>query len=192
MIAAQGVLTSRGGRTSHAAVVARGHGQDRGVRRRGARGRRPREEDHAAGRARGRRGRRALDRRHERRGLPRRGARRREPGHGLLRGVHGTRRERRPRRGGRPDHAPRRLPAAAARARQRRHRRGLRHRPDASAPRASGSAAPSTCSWASAGSWWRRSCSPRPATSARRPSRRCCRCRSRTSPRSTGRWRACR
>jgi pyruvate,orthophosphate dikinase len=28
MIAAQGILTSRGGKTSHAAVVARGMGQD--------------------------------------------------------------------------------------------------------------------------------------------------------------------
>ena len=36
MIAAAGVLTSRGGKTSHAAVVARGHGQDLRVRRRGA------------------------------------------------------------------------------------------------------------------------------------------------------------
>ena len=38
MIAAEGILTSRGGKTSHAAVVARGHGQDLRVRRRGARG----------------------------------------------------------------------------------------------------------------------------------------------------------
>ncbi len=32
MVAATGILTSRGGKTSHAAVVARGNGQDRGVR----------------------------------------------------------------------------------------------------------------------------------------------------------------
>ena len=34
MIASQGILTSRGGKTSHAAVVARGHGQDLRLRRR--------------------------------------------------------------------------------------------------------------------------------------------------------------
>ena len=72
MIAAAGVLTSRGGKTSHAAVVARGMGRTcvcgaeaidvdaDGPAPRGSTGRRDQ------------RGRRALHRRHDRRGLPRR------------------------------------------------------------------------------------------------------------------------
>ncbi len=50
MVAAVGVLTSRGGKTSHAAVVARGMGRTGGRRRRGA-ARRPDPQDrHHAGR----------------------------------------------------------------------------------------------------------------------------------------------
>ena len=74
MVAAAGILTSRGGKTSHAAVVARGMGRtcvcgadelDVDVEA---------GQFSAPGRRRGRRGRRDLDRRHHRRGLPRRGA----------------------------------------------------------------------------------------------------------------------
>ena len=70
MIAAEGILTSRGGRTSHAAVVARGMGKTAVC------GADDLEVDVAekfttGGRRRGGRGRDALDRRHERRGLPR-------------------------------------------------------------------------------------------------------------------------
>ncbi len=68
MIAAEGVLTARGGKTSHAAVVARGMGKTCGVWGRGARDRRGREAVHRA-RRRGRgRGRRDLGRRHLGRG----------------------------------------------------------------------------------------------------------------------------
>ena len=59
-----GILTSRGGKTSHAAVVARGHGQDLRVRCRGARRRPGRPEVHRAGRDHGPRRRRDLHRRH--------------------------------------------------------------------------------------------------------------------------------
>ena len=48
MVVATGILTSRGGKTSHAAVVARGHGPHLRLRRRGARRRRPRRSVHGA------------------------------------------------------------------------------------------------------------------------------------------------
>ena len=74
MIAAEGILTSRGGLVSHAAVVARGMGtpavcgaQRARHRRRGRRVRRSNGDDRA-------RGRRHLDQRHDRRGRGRRGA----------------------------------------------------------------------------------------------------------------------
>ena len=79
MVAARGILTSRGGKTSHAAVVARGMGRtcvcgaeslDVDTKARGVP--RPRRRD-------GARGRRDLDRRHHRRGLRRRGAGRPTP-----------------------------------------------------------------------------------------------------------------
>ena len=77
MIAARGILTSRGGKTSHAAVVARGHGQDLRLRRRRTRGGHPGGPVHRARRRDHQRGRRDLHRRHQRRRLPRRGAGRR-------------------------------------------------------------------------------------------------------------------
>ena len=74
MIAAQGILTSRGGKTSHAAVVARGMGktcvcgaEELEVDTQGAQVHRPRRRRRQGGR-------RHLHRRHLRRGLPRRGA----------------------------------------------------------------------------------------------------------------------
>ena len=74
MIAAQGILTSRGGKTSHAAVVARGMGktcvcgaEDLDV---DLEARTVTSPDGT----RGRRGRRDVDRRHQRRGVPRCGA----------------------------------------------------------------------------------------------------------------------
>ena len=86
MIAAKGILTSCGGKTSHAAVVARGMGKtcvsgadELGRPRRRRRSPRPRRRP-------GPRGRRHLDRRHHRRGLPRRGAGRAERGRAVLRG----------------------------------------------------------------------------------------------------------
>ena len=99
MMVARGVLTSRGGKTSHAAVVARGHGPDLRVRRRGARRRHPRGRVHGAGREDGRRGRRDLDRR-----LHGRGLRRGRPGHPLRRGalLRGRGRRRAPGGGGAP------------------------------------------------------------------------------------------
>ena len=86
MVAAKGILTSRGGKTSHAAVVARGMGRtcvcgaealDVSAKKRQRQGPRRRHDQ---------RGRRDLDRRHHRRGVPRRGARRRLLGDALLRG----------------------------------------------------------------------------------------------------------
>ena len=92
MIAAQGILTSRGGKTSHAAVVARGMGKTCVC------GAEELEVDvngkkfTAAGRHDRRRGRRDLDRRHLRPGLPRRGRGRRVAGRGVLRGQARARR----------------------------------------------------------------------------------------------------
>ena len=80
MIAAQGILTSRGGKTSHAAVVARGMGKTCVC------GAEDLEVDLEArqvttpGRHRRDRGRRAVDRRHQRGGVRRRGAGAAEPG----------------------------------------------------------------------------------------------------------------
>ncbi len=85
MIAAQGILTSRGGKTSHAAVVARGMGktcvcgaEELDVDTKGRRMTR-RRRGHQGGR-------RHLHRRLHRQGLPRRGAGRRLPGRRVLRG----------------------------------------------------------------------------------------------------------
>lgn len=125
MIAAEGILTSRGGKTSHAAVVARGMGKTC-VRCRGARGRHQAPADDGARRPCGRGGRRHLHRRVERQGVPRRGARRPLPGRGVLRGPDARRcqRRRRTRRGRAPDHGVRRPQAPAAGAGQRGQRRG--------------------------------------------------------------------
>ena len=92
MVAARGILTSRGGKTSHAAVVARGMGRtcvcgaealDVDVEAPAGPG--PRRPGHP-------RGRRDLHRRHHRRGLRRRGAGRRLRGRAPLRGRDGRRR----------------------------------------------------------------------------------------------------
>ena len=152
MVAATGVLTSRGGKTSHAAVVARGMGRtcvcgadalDVDVRA---------GHFSAAGRRRHRGGRPDLDRRHHRRGVPRRGPGRWTPswcagsratsrvGDDLVGGggaADGARRRRTPPGGARQRRQPRRRPAARA----------------GSGRRASACAAPSTCSWASGASW---------------------------------------
>ena len=126
MVAAKGILTSRGGKTSHAAVVARGMGRtcvcgaeslDVSVKRRRAKIRGGDDDQ---------RGRRDLDRRHHRRGLPRLRARRRLLGDALLRG----RPRRRGHRGrGRRRHEARRRRTPAPGARERRHPRGRRPRP---------------------------------------------------------------
>lgn len=130
MIAAEGILTSRGGKTSHAAVVARGMGKTC-VRRGGAGGRHQAAPDDGAGRARGRRGRRDLHRRFERQGVPGRGPGRAVPRRGVLRGpdARGRQRRRRTGRGSAPDHGVRRPQAPPAGARQRGQRRGRAARP---------------------------------------------------------------
>ena len=124
MVAAKGILTSRGGKTSHAAVVARGMGRtcvcgaealDVNVEKKRAK---VRKGETAA------RGRRDLHRRHHRRGLRRRRPRGRLIGGALLRG-----RPRRPRAGrrglrGRHGDGPRRRQAPAPGPGQRRHPRG--------------------------------------------------------------------
>ena len=96
MIAAQGILTSRGGKTTHAAVVARGMGktcvcgaEELEVDIKPA-GSSPLRRRHGR-----QRGRRHLHRRHDRRGLPRRGAGRRLAGGRVLRGRASTRSRRR-------------------------------------------------------------------------------------------------
>ena len=151
MIAAQGILTSRGGKTSHAAVVARGMGKtcvcgadaiDVNIATRAVH----------CGRCDGQGGRGHLDRRHQRQGLPRRGAGAAVRRRAVLRG--------RGRRGRRPADrrrapAAQRTPTASGGSRcaptptPPRTRRG----PAASAPRASVCAAPSTCSSATGASW---------------------------------------
>lgn len=130
MIAAEGILTSRGGKTSHAAVVARGMGKTC-VRRRGTRGRHQATPDDGAGRTRGGGGRPDLHRRIVRQGLPRRGAGGPLPGGRVLRGpdARGRQRRRRTGRGRTQDHGLRRPQAPAARARQRGQRRGRDARP---------------------------------------------------------------
>ena len=115
MIAAQGILTSRGGKTSHAAVVARGMGKTCvcGAEELEVDLKAP--EVHRARRRRRQRGRRHLDRRHLRRGLPRRGPGRALRGRAVLRGRDrpGGRRRRRAGRGRAPAHGPRRREAPA-------------------------------------------------------------------------------
>ena len=115
MIAAQGILTSRGGKTSHAAVVARGMGKtcvcgadELEVDVKG-------KKFTAAGRHHGLGGRRDLDRRHLRPGLPGRGRGRRVPGGGVLRGQDRCV-VRRAGRGGAPPHDARGRQAPAGRA----------------------------------------------------------------------------
>ena len=131
MIAAQGILTSRGGKTSHAAVVARGMGKTcvcgAERTRRGHQG----EEVHRARRHHGQRGRRDLHRRHQRCRLPRRDPGRLVRDRALLRGraAPGLRRGRRPDPGGALDHGARGREAPPRRARQRGHRPGLRAGP---------------------------------------------------------------
>ena len=129
MVASKGVLTTRGGKTSHAAVVARGMGMCAVVRRRVDH--RPRRR--AAGRRQGAQAwRRDRDRRRHRRGL-----RRRRAGGRLARDDLHRRRHRGRARGGRrrpggaragrrraPPAVARRRRTPAAGARQRRQRRG--------------------------------------------------------------------
>ena len=74
MIAAEGILTSRGGLVSHAAVVARGMGTPAVCGADGAQDRRRRRQAVHGRRHRRARGRRDLDQRHDRRGRARRGA----------------------------------------------------------------------------------------------------------------------
>ena len=152
MIAAQGILTTRGGKTSHAAVVARGMGKtcvcgadalevDVPARR------------FTVGRADRQRGRRHLHRRHHRQGLPRRGAGAPVAGGAVLRG-HRRRR------------TPTPLVAAVhrllAHADQARAGCGVRTNADTGedaararrfGARASACAAPSTCSSATGARW---------------------------------------
>ena len=126
MVVARGILTSRGGKTSHAAVVARGMGRtcvcgadsldvDTKAKEFRVRVRRDRA-----------RGRRHLHRRHHRRGVRRRGAggrlRRRTP-------LRGREARRRPGPRGRADHGARRRRPAPPGPHQRRHPRGRRPRP---------------------------------------------------------------
>ena len=131
MMVAKGVLTSRGGKTSHAAVVARGMGRtcvcgaeslDVDTRE---------GEFTVRGGKTDRRGRRHLDRRLDRRGLRRRGAGRRLLRRTPLRGQAGRRAAR---RGGHPADGPCRLQAPVGRAHQRRHGRGRRARPPVRRP----------------------------------------------------------
>ena len=89
--------------------------------------------------------------------------------------------ERSARRGRSAASEPRRRQAPPRRARQRRHRRRRRFGHAASVPPESGCAAPSTCSSATGGSWWRRSSWPRTRRHASRPWMRCCRCNAPTS-----------
>ena len=135
-----------------------GHGQDVRLRRRGAEGRHQEEAVHRPRRHGGQRGRRHLDRRVDRAGVAGRGAGGGAGRRPLLRGRDRAGRPTTPttwcaactgssptptRSGGwrcGPTPTPRRTPPA----------------PAASARRASGCAAPSTCSWATGGSWWRR------------------------------------
>ena len=131
MIAAEGVLTSRGGKTSHAAVVARGMGktcvcgaEELQVDTKAEAVHRPRRHGRQGGR-------RHLHRRVHRPGLARRGAGRAVGRRPLLRGRDrpGRRGHRRHRAQRAPDPDPRRREAAARRPDQRRHPGGLRPRP---------------------------------------------------------------
>ena len=152
MIAAQGILTSRGGKTSHAAVVARGMGKTCVC------GADELEVDIAGKRftAPGgvtvQRGRRHLHRRHLRQGLPGRGAGRCLPGGGVLRGQPGPVRRRAGQRRA-PDHDQRRRAAPAGACGPTPTTARTPPGPAGSARRASACAAPSTCSSASGASW---------------------------------------
>ena len=190
MVASAGILTTRGGKTSHAAVVARGMGKTCvcGVDTLDGR---PRRAACAGARWRRCRGRRpAVPRRPGRPRLPRRGAGRSVAGGRVLRGP--RRADRRPGTRRRPDPAARRWPPYARRTRQCGHSgrrspgppvRGRGHR---SVPHRAHVPRRTARSWSSG--WF----SPR----ARRPSRplstNCCRCSAMTSPGSSGRWPACR
>ena len=158
MIAAAGVLTSRGGKTSHAAVVARGMGRtcvcgaeafDIDAEARIARVQDDRHQ----------RGRRALDRRVDRRDLPRRAARRRPARRDLPRSRASTRRWRPQATTSRTWCAPSTGCCATPTARGACGcaRTPTRPRTPSTragwAPRESGSPAPSTCSSASAARW---------------------------------------
>ena len=156
MIAAQGILTSRGGKTSPRRRRRPRHGQDLRLRRRGARGR-----HQGAGSSRrpdgidGRGGRRHLHRRHHRRGLPRRGAGRALPGRASTSRATLDAAPTTPTSWSRPCTGSWRTPTSARRlrrARQRRHPRGRRAGPPLRRRRASACAAPSTCSSATAAS----------------------------------------
>ncbi len=128
------------------------HGQDLRLRRRGARGRRQRQEVHRAGGVTVARGRRHLDRRHLRPGLPRRGPGRRVPGRGVLRGQDRAR-VRRAGRGRAPADDATRTPSAASACGPTPTTARTRPARSGSAPRASACAGPSTCSSASGASW---------------------------------------
>ena len=129
MHAAEGILTTRGGMTSHAAVVARGMGKPC-VSGAGSTSRRLRHRHHDRRRADLQKGRFDHRRRLHRTGIGRQG--RHDRTAALRRILH-------------PDRLGRQS-AQARRARQCRHAGRRQSLPCASAPRASGSAAPSTCS----------------------------------------------
>ena len=190
MVAARGILTSRGGKTSHAAVVARGMGRTCVC------GAEALDVDAKAKEFRVRdgetdpRGRRDLDRRHHRRGVRRRGAGLRLAGRAPLRGREDRRRPGRRRVAGswRTPTAPAGCgcaptptpPTTPARAR-RFGAAGHRAVPDrAHVPRRPARAG--------------RAADRRRGRGRARPRRwtRCCRCSGRTSPRSSRRWTGCR
>ena len=157
MIAAQGILTSRGGKTSHAAVVARGMGKTCVCGAEQLDSRHQGEEVHRPRRHHGQRRRRDLHRRHQRCRLPGRDPGRRVRGRALLRGraAPARRRGRRPDPGRALDHGARRPEAPAWRATPTRTPARTAPEPAGSAPKASAWSAPSTCSSASAVSWSR-------------------------------------
>ena len=129
--AAKGILTSEGGKASHAALVGTRHGPPGGRGRRGARDRSAQAHDPLRRHRHPRRG-----PRHDRRQLGRRDARRRAA-----------------RRGPRPASSssaccPGRTPFACSACAPTPTCRATPNTPWSSAPRASACAAPSTCSWA--------------------------------------------
>ena len=134
MIAAAGILTSRGGKTSPRRGRGPRHGQDLRVRRRGARRRRRPRSSPASATVTIARGRRDLHRRVDRRGVPRRACRSCPRPvvayleHGLDAGASRTPTRRPAQLVRAVDRllAPRRRGPPAAGARQRRHRRGRR------------------------------------------------------------------
>ena len=153
MVAAVGVLTSRGGKTSHAAVVARGMGRtcvcgadelEVDVEQRVVRVARGRPSPRAT---------RCPSTAPPARCSP---ARSRSPSRwssGTSTGRTRARRAERPRRRGRLRARPRRRRTPPRGAGQRRHPRRRRPGPPVRRPAASGCAAPSTCSSARAASW---------------------------------------